>query len=151
MGNRAGLWNESFDTVKDATRLHGRFVGVAAVNGPLPAVGATTPVAAPPGLNRARSLTLTRTGVGLYTLAIVNNPLAAGGNNWTPQFFQSAVVEFMSPTGVKYTHVWTGYSLVAGILSLTLQVQVGNTGTLTDLAATEEIWITFLCSANTVA
>jgi phenolic acid decarboxylase len=140
---RAQLWPK-YSSVKDGYRLSGRWKGQT-TNGAL-AVATTA------AFNRARGFSsLTRTGTGVYTLTVQNNPTTAGGTNYTPQWVaEHPNVAFASPTPNLYIAASSAPSVASGVMTWTIST-FNTSGVATDVAVGDEISIGVDMASNTVA
>jgi hypothetical protein len=132
-------------SIKDQYSLWQRFVGVGAVNGALPFSTL---------FNRGRGLTAARTGVGTYVFTVQGggaNSVLPGANNYTPQFVNQVECNMYTPGATKWAWTLTQLGITNGVLTFTIQTYIANTGTVTDIPTTDELWIEVDCSANTVA
>ena len=133
--------------IKDEYRVCQRFL-------PRTTNGAYSALTSATYYNRGRGLVLTRTGTGTATLAVLNNPLAPGGANLTPQFLTGVTckVVISDTGGTLWVAQVQGYTVVAGVLTFTLLFAVANTAVATDpSASTAEIWCEVQGSSNTEA
>lgn len=152
MGLRAWLKGALQSPIADEYKLSGRWL-------PRTTNGIYTPVvntlATSPGGNRTKGLILTRTGTGLATLTVLNDPLTAGGVNLTPQVLtQMPAFSFLDSVA---TNQWLAsvltYAWTSGVLTFTVQFSIASAPTTAadPPVATAEIGCTFWGSSNTVA